>query len=279
MTNSTETVSVDLKQKVKDILAGDSYKNELELNGAKVIRDKLQRECDKNAIEDDNVISSEMKVDQEERESYNEPPFEDKLYWWDREFETVVGKDNDDVEGLEEHVDKETAYSEEKSPDEKLSVTSDFQNQSQVADVGSLEVASNRVILHGLLGPSNPLWLEMSASKSKLTAGTSESKEKKQDVTNLVKRQKTKKIPPETAPRNAGQLVISDKEDSLRHNECKDPHVVPKSHGNDVFIFPICRVDSSSKGHDDDAIVARHKVRETLRLFQGVYRKFSREEA
>ncbi|EXC02080.1 Histone-lysine N-methyltransferase, H3 lysine-9 specific SUVH6 [Morus notabilis] len=296
---STEIVNVDLKQTVEDIPAGDSYMNELELNGAKVIKDKIQHECDKNATTDDNVVSSEMKVDQEERENCNEPPFEEKLYWWDHEFETVVGKDNNDVEGSEEHVGKEiVVYSGEKTPDEKCSVTSDYQNQSQVADVASLEVAPNRVIVHGLLAPSNSLWQEMGARKSKLTAGPgkSESKEKKLDVINMVERQKTKitarkkvdgndakgkslkNISAETASQGAGQLVIWDKEDSVRHNGRDDPHVVPKSRGNDVFIFPICPVDSSSTDQDNDAIVARHKVRETLRLFQGVYRKFLQEE-
>ncbi|GMN26846.1 hypothetical protein TIFTF001_046096 [Ficus carica] len=56
-----------------------------------------------------------LKMDREEKENCNETAFEDKLYWWDHEFETVIGKD-DKVEGSKEHVGKEIdGYSKEKS--------------------------------------------------------------------------------------------------------------------------------------------------------------------
>ncbi|GMN31053.1 hypothetical protein TIFTF001_003079 [Ficus carica] len=240
---STDTVNSKLKQTFEDLLGGDSYKGELKSNGAIVIRDRFQPECEKNAIKDEHVILSQLKMDREEKENCNETAFEDKLYWWDHEFETVVGKD-DKVEDSNENVGKE------------------------IDDEWDLKLAPNRVIVHGLIATSNRLWQEKFAFKCKPTsatggskemkvdtvsplkgqttkitvrkkvdAGMSGSKEKKLDVISPVERQKTKitarkkvdlniakgkslkKTPPETASQGTGQLVIWDKEDFLWHNE------------------------------------------------------------
>lgn len=328
---STDTLNSKLKQTVEDLLGGDSCKGELKGNGAIVIRDRFQPECEKNAIKDEHVILSQLKMDREEKENCNETPFEDKLYWWDHEFETVVGKD-DEVEDSTEHVGKEiVGYSEEKSIDEKDSDTSGYRSLLQVADEGNLKLAPNRVIVHGLIATSNHLWQEKFAFKCKPTAGTggseemkvdtvsplkrqttkitvrkkvdagmSGSKEKKFDVISPVERQKTKitarkkvdvniakgkslkKTPPETTSQGTGQLVIRDKEDFLWHDEGEALVPISRSSGDgssgSVLVFPICPIDSSGKDQGDKANVARLKVRETLRMFQGVYRKFLQEE-
>ena len=295
----TEIVNAALKGTCEELLYGDSHKTELEEIVSKVTRYEVRPEQAESNIEekrkkDECGISSERIVEQKEREINNKTPFEDKLFWWDHEFETVVGKDDGDVEGSEENLCQEiVVYSQDKSPNEMLSVTSG--NQSQVADFDSLVPASDRVMVQGLMAASHCPWRQgKGASISKPASDVSGSKGKKVDGISRIETPKSKstartkvdrndlkgklpkKISPEGACQHSGQLVIWDKEKSLERNDyALDVAPISRVH---IDIPPLRHGTSSSKDHNIDATVTRNQVRETLRLFQAVCRKLLQEE-
>lgn len=184
---------------------------------------------------------------------------------------------------------------------EEISVMSGCQNQVQVVDFNHLELASGRVIVHGLAASNCP-WRQgkvKEAYKSKPAVCISGSKGKKHDDIGQLERSKTekkqkeadgkgpgrkslKRIPAVTEKdpfQSTGQLVIWDKKDSLqRDEEYEHIHVARKSCGLEVCVPPHHFDSSSSKGHDNDSVVTRNKVRETLRLFQAICRKLLQDE-
>ena len=264
--------SDDLKQPVGSSLGGDSR-------------------CEKIGGGDE----SETKVEQRERQKQNEPPFEDKLFWWDHEFETVVGKDDDDEEGSDEHMDEDVvAYPEENTVNEKHSDTFGNDNQFQAVDIVSLGLPSDRVVVQGLMAASCCPWRQGKVvGKLKPPAGTSGSKGKKLDRMSPLEGKKTKmtarkKIDEnstnlkmfsgEDASQGAGQLVIWDKDKSLQRNENENRKVGSVSRAPSVIVPPLNPSILRGEHKDNDAVVMRHKVREALRLYQAVCRKLLQEE-
>uniref|UniRef100_A0A803PMT4 Uncharacterized protein n=1 Tax=Cannabis sativa TaxID=3483 RepID=A0A803PMT4_CANSA len=286
-------VTTALKVGSKDLVHGDSDNIELEGNGSKVARNEVRSEPEENAVEEKRnknkcVVSSERIEEKGKKENTNEPPFEEALYWWDHEFETVLEKDDGDVEGSEENLCQEmVVYSEGQTPNEMPSVTSENQLQA-------VNLASDRVVVQGLMAASHCPWRKGKSSGMTKPVGRSGIKSKKIDNITHVGRSKKKSvarsrvdendlkgksvqmISPDS-PQGKGQLVIQDKKKSLKLNE-SDFHVAPRSRGAHVFVPPLHYGTSSSNDHDNSGTVTRNKVRETLRLFQAVCRKLLQEE-
>ncbi|XP_062073874.1 uncharacterized protein LOC133778068 [Humulus lupulus] len=287
-------VTTALKVGGEDLAHGDSYNIELERSGSKVARNEVRPERERSAVKekrkkDECVVSSERTVEKEKKENINEAPFEEALYWWDHEFETVLGKDDSDAEGSEENLCQEmVVYSVGKTPNEMLSVTS--KNQ-----LLAVNLASDRMIVQGLMAASQCPWRQGKSSGMSKPAGMSGIKRKKIDYTSQVERSKMKSaaktrvdendlkgkpvkmVSPESPCQGTDQLVIWDEENSHELDE-PDLHVTPRSRGVHVFVPPLHHGTSSSKDHDINATVTRNKVRETLRLFQAVCRKLLQEE-
>ena len=156
-----------------------------------------------------------------------------------------------------------------------------------------LRVASNREVVLGLMAKLECPWRSTNgSSKVKLIGGTKESKGKKADLFARLGRSKcatktkdganhsglkpVKKKNENAASNDMGQLVICEKKGSVDCNEnVEDLQVVPKSHGFNVNVPPFGHHNLS--GHENDSNVIRHKVRETLRLFQAISRKLLQE--
>ncbi|KAL5551350.1 hypothetical protein UlMin_001526 [Ulmus minor] len=229
----TVEVITDLKQTVDGVQDVDFDKSEIEGNSSKVIWDEVQRKHEEYVggemnEEDDTVISSEVKMEHEEGESCIEPSFEDKLVWWDHEFETVVGEEDDDVGGLEENLGMEIVVYSKNKTNENLSDTSGCQIQLQAEKLQNLELSANRVVVQGLMAGSNCPWSQgKETSKSKPAACVSVYKGKKCDSMTQVERHRDaarrkvdgkdskekslKKIPPYAANQGTDERVIWDK--------------------------------------------------------------------
>ncbi|TYI70152.1 hypothetical protein E1A91_D08G201900v1 [Gossypium mustelinum] len=72
-----------------------------------------------------------------------------------------------------------------------------------------------------------------------------------------------------------GQVIVWNKEDSLEQDELhKNDNFAWRSYSYDVSLPPC----PSRSDHDNDEMTTRNKVRETLRLFQAIFRKLLQEE-
>ncbi|CAB4279410.1 unnamed protein product [Prunus armeniaca] len=203
-----------------------------------------------------------------------------------------------DVGHSEELVGKEiVVYHAKESPGEKCLDISNFHNQLHEEDFESSELTSDRVMVMGLMAASNCPWRKgKEVCKYKTEGGMSRSKRKKPDFKCQLERSKTasrkkvdsdvggkskKKVHPvarKNAYQGSNQLVIWDIENSLENDQKEDLHKTPRSCCSDVCPPPFGLSSSTSKVHDNDQTVTRNKVRETLRLFQALCRKFLQEE-
>ncbi|BBH03039.1 SU(VAR)3-9 homolog 6 [Prunus dulcis] len=203
-----------------------------------------------------------------------------------------------DVGRSEELVGKEiVVYHAKESPSEKCLDISNFHNQLHEEDFESSELTSDRVMVMGLMAASNCPWRKgKEVCKRKTEGGMSRSKRKKPDFKCQLERSKTasrkkvdsdiggksKKTVHPIARKNAyqgsNQLVIWDTENSLESHQKEDLLKTPRSCCSDVCLPPFGLSSSTSKVHDNDRTVTRNKVRETLRLFQALCRKFLQEE-
>ncbi|KAJ9147643.1 hypothetical protein P3X46_029779 [Hevea brasiliensis] len=94
-----------------------------------------------------------------------------------------------------------------------------------------------------------------------------------------MKRKKKNSSRSSKAYEGIGEVVAWDAEDDVKHGgESNDFQLVRRSYNFNVTLPPSCPSSLSGKGNDNDAFVTRNKVRETLRLFQVVYRKLVKEE-
>ncbi|PQM40814.1 uncharacterized protein Pyn_12267 [Prunus yedoensis var. nudiflora] len=203
-----------------------------------------------------------------------------------------------DVGHLEELVGKEiVVYHAKESPSEKCLDIPNFHNQLHEEEFESSELTSDRVMVMGLMAASNCPWRKgKEVCKRKTEGGMSVSKQKKPDFKCQLERSKTasrkkvdsdiggkskKKVLPiarKNAYQGSNQLVIWDTENSLESDQKEDLHRTPRSCCSDVCPPPFGLSSSTSKVHDNDRTVTRNKVRETLRLFQALCRKFLQEE-
>ncbi|KAJ0047626.1 hypothetical protein Pint_15767 [Pistacia integerrima] len=205
-----------------------------------------------------------------------------------------------------ESLDEENFVTEERSL--RLNVETDVKqmeedgNQLIEEDPDYSLVASNLVIVHGLMASSNCPWRQGKGAfkcnrgdvTSEKAVVTGESKSKKQDMLSVCKsifkrKNKAKSSrrllskknlsPAGEADRAMVPLAIWDEEDSLLNGEeNKKFQVDQRSLTFDVNLLPSCPSSSMGKGAYNDVTGARNKVRETLRLFQAVCRKLLQEE-
>ncbi|GAV79762.1 LOW QUALITY PROTEIN: SET domain-containing protein/YDG_SRA domain-containing protein/Pre-SET domain-containing protein, partial [Cephalotus follicularis] len=214
--------------------------------------------------------------------------------------ENSINTGNRDVRVLDEISRKNSgSYTEHGSPE-----IFGIDNQMQGVDFGC--PVRNRVIVQGLMAATCCPWRQSKGNFKPNLAGTKmESLGKKRDLQGqyksainkrndfiLLKRPtsavKTKDEaensggeyckrnlhPTGKVSQGMGQLVIWDKQDSLKYDEeSRKIHVGQISNGLSVSIPPSRPISSSVEGDASAAGVTRNKVRETLRLFQAICRK------
>ncbi|KAK8489881.1 hypothetical protein V6N12_038454 [Hibiscus sabdariffa] len=155
-------------------------------------------------------------------------------------------------------------YEEGSCFEKKLPDSSAFEYQLLEENHGSQEILSN--------GPSR---------RGKVTckpglAGGSLKRKKESNALLPPSQANTKKSSSKKrAHKGHGQVVVWNKEDSMQQDE---------QYTNDNFAQSSCSYDvslppcPSSTDHDNGAMTTRNKVRETLRLFQAIFRKLLQEE-
>ncbi|KAJ0089414.1 hypothetical protein Patl1_32959 [Pistacia atlantica] len=214
-------------------------------------------------------------------------------------FDHKVGSksSNKDVGVSEENPVRDiVVHAEDKQFDRNCSDFLGSGNQFTEEDPDYSLVASNLVIVHGLMASQNCPWRQgegaFKCNRAVVTSEsvvTGESKSKKHDMLLVCESAFTRKNEAESSrgPLNKKNLssvgeadqamvplVVWDEEDSLVNDgENKKFQVDHRSLTFDVNLLPSMR-----KGAYNDVTGALHKVRETLCLFQGVCRKLLQEE-
>ncbi|KAI4327184.1 hypothetical protein L6164_019676 [Bauhinia variegata] len=161
-------------------------------------------------------------------------------------------------------------------------------------DPNELQVASERVTVLALMSESECPWRRgRGSSKYDLIGGTNESKEKKvkhfqrldksksaiktENLPSHSRKKPLKKQKGSTSCETTGQMVFYENTDGLDPNgNIEEFRVVPRRHDFTVNLPPFGH--GSLSGHACDSTVTRNKVRETLRLFQALCRKFLQED-
>ncbi|XP_077237409.1 uncharacterized protein LOC143879089 isoform X2 [Tasmannia lanceolata] len=203
-------------------------------------------------------------------------------------------------ENLEGKVGKEyQKHSEDKSYMRKLMGGSEdkkrVRNQFQGEESMGLDSFGDRIFVQALMAAPNCLWRQgKRLSNSSPFVGKQKVRKEKifvDDLQKSVSKRKDKgslrktehnKLSPigKTDSEHKNEGVGKDDEDSLSFGEEDDENalIVHKSKDSGVSLFPFGLAGPYSKGDDHEEIVTRNKVRETLRLFQAIYRKLLQEE-
>ncbi|KAM1050224.1 hypothetical protein TB2_031525 [Malus domestica] len=194
----------------------------------------------------------------------------------------------------EEKVGKEmVVYQAKETLGETCLEVSYYNNQLHKEDFESSELTSDTVVVLGLMAASNCPWRKgKRVSKHKAKGGTSECEQNKLDlkcqlegsstvstkVDSDIGRKSVKKIF-RKARKSAyqGTSLFWDEEYSLEHDP-EDLHVTPRSCYSDVSPHLFSPSSATSKNNENNAIVNRHTVKETLHLFQALCRKLLQEE-
>ncbi|XP_024175324.1 histone-lysine N-methyltransferase, H3 lysine-9 specific SUVH6 isoform X2 [Rosa chinensis] len=249
-----------IKQQARedDVKEEEFHENELGGNVSEATGGGVQTEYKGHAVEEMErkdqciVYSGINEVSEDTRKDVIEPPQESNGCQGTRE----------DVEHSEKKVGKQIVVYHEKNSRGRNSQKS-------------------RVIVLGLMAASNCGMSEskqkkpdggMSGRKRKKTDGMSERKQKNPGGGVSECKPKTPDFKCEsegfnsTAQGTSQQLVI------------RDEDAIPISCYTHVCPPPFGQISSSIEVRDDGAIVTRNKVRETLRLFQAVYRKLLQED-
>ncbi|XP_048230238.1 histone-lysine N-methyltransferase, H3 lysine-9 specific SUVH5-like isoform X2 [Ricinus communis] len=171
----------------------------------------------------------------------------------------------------------------------------------------SLEIAFDRILVLGLMAPGNGPWsLGFKAHKPSDMAGSANESNRKRNDIMLQEQPKASVRTKENDTKNVGETDMKvnkkrmvkkkssfpspkahegigtdvwDTEENLEHDmESNNFLLVRRSQNIDVTLPPSCPSNSIGKGDGNDASVTRNKVRETLRLFQVVYRKLVKED-
>ncbi|KDP39948.1 hypothetical protein JCGZ_03479 [Jatropha curcas] len=208
----------------------------------------------------------------------------------DLNIEAVPESDKRYIGGLEDNMGMD--YMEKKNMKRKI-----------VEYIEGSELKLFEDVVVGLMASVNNPWKQgkMSRKPTKLAGGTDEDKGKKKAIilqeqskaavrtmkndvqdfggTCMKKKKKKNSSLSSNAYKGTIQMAEWDTEDNLGHGgESDDFQLVKRSHNFDVTLPPSCPSSLSGIGHDNDALVTRNKVRETLRLFQVVYRKLVKKE-
>ena len=293
----TEHVSIDGKQMSEDAQDRAALKCKLGANVPKNLRDTAQDEFDGSANKDLKkqstlVTSSEIKMEFEvKRGQSNGSTRENSLPRPDHK-SSIIQKANEVSEGK---VGKEIVIC---SKDENIK----RKNKSLSVGANKLPtgdgLSQDRVTVLCLTAAQNCPWRKQGKGGANLDGGVSGSKGKKNGSAGLEKsksivRARTgraeksggksikRKLSPMGKAENMGmsQLVVRDEEDSIEHyGEQEDFHAGQRLFDFHVNLPPFGPSSSSGKVKAGDSIVTRNKVRETLRLFQAIFRKLLQEE-
>ncbi|XP_042510986.1 histone-lysine N-methyltransferase, H3 lysine-9 specific SUVH6-like [Macadamia integrifolia] len=169
-------------------------------------------------------------------------------------------------------------------------------SQSHGRQIVSLQPSGEMVIVQALMAAPNCPWRQGKRGlKSSSTIGTTRNKAKKHELViqdksasvskknkaeseNSEGKSKRKKLPPAEMDAHQGlQLVLRDEEDTLEHVEVGENVPLNKKPRN-FEVSPIPFGVHTSSGKGDGSKVTREKVRETLRFFQVIFRKFLQGE-
>ncbi|GMJ12420.1 hypothetical protein HRI_004911200 [Hibiscus trionum] len=182
------------------------------------------------------------------------------VYEGDNSFEKKLP----DSSAFEDQLLEIVAYEEGSSFEKKLSDSSSFEDQLLDENHGSQEILPNGPRRQGkvawkpdLAGGSLKRKKESNTILPPPRANTMESSSKKRDHKGL------------------GQAIVWNKDDLLQQDgQYANDNFAKRSCSYDVSLPPC----PSSRAHDNDAMTSRNKVRETLRLFQAIFRKLLQEE-
>ncbi|KAF2315119.1 hypothetical protein GH714_038190 [Hevea brasiliensis] len=169
------------------------------------------------------------------------------------------------IGGLEDNLEMAFTFKmEKKSSGRKLLDLSGYTNTMLEEGTEDLDLELDRVVVQGLVAVGNDPWRQgKMAHKPNNLAGGTHMKRKKKNSSRSSK-----------AYQGIGEVVAWDAEDDVKHGgESNDFQLVRRSYNFNVTLPPSCPSSLSGKGNGNDAFVTRNKVRETLRLFQVVYRK------
>ncbi|KAF8412468.1 hypothetical protein HHK36_000432 [Tetracentron sinense] len=305
-----EELRADAKQIGEEIQNGDALKNKFKKNVPRETGDKgrVKSEWDvaKNMSEQVQVQTSperklkrvdtkeiSIRPSQENSISRSEPKsrtVSKKVYSEGGRSEGKLGKDSlkqINNKSLKRKFPRE-------SGDERGAM---YQTQGEKS-VG-FEPLGSRVIVQALMAPQNCPWRQgKKGIKSNPTNGTGRNKGKKlelmvQDKSKSISQKKKdgaenskensskKKLPPtgKDSYQGMGELVVRDEEDFPEHDEEYENVLLgQRSQEFDLSLIPFGLMTSSDKNDDSEAVVTRNKVRETLRLFQAIFRKLLQEE-
>lgn len=298
-----ETVKTDENQIRVNGYDGDACMNEFggdvsKITSGKVLADLEEHATTETKNRDGFGTSSKnmMTVAQEDTgEMSVVRPHATKRYRFDGKTGALIKSSERDVGVLEENPVRDiVVYGEHKQLDGTRSDFSVSDNQFQEEDSEGLQLALNRVIVQGLMASLNCPWRwEKGVCKPNYVSGTGQRERKKHNLLppsksaseEIIKAKgsegsycKRNSYSGRNAYENRSALVMRDGKDSLGHDRGQENfHLGQGSHVFDVTLPPHPR-SSSGKGPGNDAIGARNKVRETLRLFQAVCRKLLHEE-
>ncbi|KAJ9173319.1 hypothetical protein P3X46_016470 [Hevea brasiliensis] len=303
-------VKTDVKQVGDNVQNGDAHKNRLERNisSLRLVNTQVESEGPtsmdmKNQDEYGASCENEMKVIQEDLpEESIKSPQESIQNQCDLKSEAAPESGKRIIGGLEDNLEMDFAFKmEKKSSGRKLLDLSFCTNTMLEEDKEGLEFALDRVVVQGLMAAGNDPWRQgkMAHKCKTLAGGTDRGKGKKNDFT-IQQRSgsavRTKKnnvdnfggthmkknknsSPSGKAYQGIGQMVVWDTKDDVQHGSVSDDFQLVRSSCNfGVTLPPSCPSSLSDKADGNDVFVTRNKVRETLRLFQVVYRKLVKEE-
>ncbi|KAE8678634.1 Histone-lysine N-methyltransferase, H3 lysine-9 specific SUVH6 [Hibiscus syriacus] len=156
-------------------------------------------------------------------------------------------------------------YKEENSLEEKLPDSSSFEDQLLEGKPRSQEILSNVPCRQGKV-----------TCKPDLAGGSLKRKKESNSLLPPPQANTKKSSSKKRARKSRGQVIVWNKEDSLQQDEqsTNDNFAAQRSCSYDVSLPPC----PNSTDHNNDAMTTRNKVRETLRLFQAIFRKLLQEE-
>ncbi|OVA11306.1 SET domain [Macleaya cordata] len=295
-------------RQVEQMVKTDAIEIRENVQNGDALRSKLKRSVMKDFV--DNVrVKSDRDVMKAKTEQFQvRAVSESKLEKEDKEENTTRSPATRNLPQSEKslsvskRVDRENAGSGRKLGKESLQINRDnsfkrkipgnsedasrAQNQSHGEVSIGLGPSNERMIVQALMAAPNCPWRQakwgfktptQEATRSKVNKQESVVHARKKAVAENSERKSTKGKAPSQV---SNQLVISDdEEDSPRHHEADEKlSLVPRPQDASLRLIPFGLHTLVDKDDNIEATVTRKKVRETLRLFQAIFRKLLRDE-
>ncbi|KAF6135422.1 hypothetical protein GIB67_027296 [Kingdonia uniflora] len=182
----------------------------------------------------------------------------------------------------------------ERSFNGKLPEEPEDERHADVTQFQEEDFNDDRVIVQGLMAAPNCPWRLGKKAPGSVSQGTSRSRVKKyeymaHDNFNSIAKKKdeaetlkgSSAMMKKPLAKMEGQMVLYDEDGSPDYDveDTENFQLVPRSTHTEINMIPFgVRSSLSDKGETSEAGVTRNKVRETLRLFQAVFRKLLRSE-